>query len=142
MNKEKLSIGNVIWYGDCAWVVDSIYTPSMEVSAHKFTNSNDTRFIKFEDIQGIQITIASVEAYLGIKMEQDKSDTTMPEEQDWYDVETHRFRLSEVWWKTNREGDVPAWFCHVDNNCYDSIGSADVLYINELQNFLKSIDYL
>ena len=140
MNKEKLSIGNVIWYGDCAWVVDSI--TSMGVYAHKFASVDDYTFIKFENVQGIQITIASVEAYLGIKMERDETDTTMPEEQDWYDVETHRLRLSSVWWKTNRAGDVPAWFCHVDNNCYDSIGTADVLYINELQNFLKSIDYL
>jgi len=139
MNKEKLSIRNVIWYGDCAWVVDSI--TNIGVYAHKFTNIDDSAHIKFEDIQGIQITIASVEAYLGIKMERDETDTTMPEEQDWYDAETHRLRLSGVWWKTNRGGDVPAWFCHVDNNCYDSIGTADILYINELQNFLNSIDY-
>lgn len=139
MNKEKLSIGNVIWYRDCAWVVDSI--TSMGVYAHKFVSADDFTFIKLEDIQGIQITITSVEAYLGIKMERDETDTTMPEEQDWYDAETHRFRLSSVWWKTNRGGDVPAWFCHVDNNSYDSIGTADILYINELQNFLNSIDY-
>ena len=140
MNKEKLSIGNVIWYGDYAWVVDSI--TSMGVYAHKFVSVDDFMFIKFEDIRGIQIAIVAVEFYLGIKMELDKTDTTMPEEQDWYDVETHRLRLSSVGWKTNRGGDVPAWFCHVDNNCYDSIGTANVLYINELQNFLKSIDYL
>lgn len=140
MNKEKLSIGNVIWYGDYAWVVDSI--TSMGVYAHNFVSVDDFMFIKFEDIRGIQIAIVAVEFYLGIKMELDKTDTTMPEEQDWYDVETHRLRLSSVGWKTNRGGDVPAWFCHVDNNCYDSIGTANVLYINELQNFLKSIDYL
>ena len=139
MNKEKISIGNVIWYRDCAWVVDSI--TNVGVYTHKFTNVDDSKFIRFEDIQGIQITIANVETYLDIKMERDETDTTMPEEQNWYDVETYRLRLSSGWWKTNRGGNVPAWFCHVDNECYDTIGTADILYINELQNFLNSIDY-
>lgn len=139
MNKEKLSIGNVIWYGDRAWVIDSI--TNMGVYTHKFEDANYFKFIRFEDIQGIQITIVSVEVYLGIKMERDETDITMPEEQDWYDVETHRLRLSNALWKTNRNGDFSVWFCHVDNDQYDSIGTADILYINELQNFLNLIDY-
>lgn len=139
MRSEKLSVGNVIWFDDCAWVILSITTES--VLGYKFTKPQIKKVIKLEDIQGIQITIASVESYLGIKMELDETDTTMSEEADWYDVETHRLRLSSVWWKTNRGGDVPVWFCHVDNNSYDSIGTADILYINELQNFLNSIDY-
>ena len=139
MNKEKLSLGNIVWHDDCAWIVWAINRDG--IIAYKFGNLDTCKDIKFEDIQGIQITIVSVEAYLGIKMERDETDTTMPEEQDWYDVETHRIRLSSVWWKTNRGGDVPAWFCHLDNNSYDSVGSADLLYINELQNFLNSIDY-
>ena len=139
MNKEKLSPGNIIWAEDRAWVVEWI--PSIGVFAHEFGNPDNKKAIKFEDIRGIQITVASIEAYLGIKMERDVTDVSMPEEEDWYDSDTHTLRISSAWWRTNRGGDVPAWYCHVDNNSYDSIGSADIIYLNELQNFLNSIDY-
>lgn len=139
MNKEKLSIGNIIWYDDCAWIVWA--TNQDGVIAYRFEDRDVCKDIKYEDIHGIQITIASIEAYLGIKMVRDVTDVSMPEEEDWYDSDTHTLRISGVWWRTNRRGDVPAWYCHVDNNSYDSIGSADIIYLNELQNFLNSIDF-
>lgn len=28
------------------------------------------------------------------------------------------------------------WYVHIDNDCYDSIGSCDIQYVHELQNLL------
>lgn len=138
MNKERLSPNNIIWHDKCAWVIDT-FTGS-GVYAHMFENPEIERHIPFEFIRGIQITIASVNVYLGIKMERDTSNSDCYD--DWYDEKTHTIRILMKDW-TNRpdEYGMSAKYVHVDNECMDSIGSADLIYIHELQNFLNSIGY-
>lgn len=139
MNRVKLSPGNyVLWDGDPGGIY-FINTLQKDI-AHimNINNLADSYYARYEEIHGIPITIENVEICLRIKMEEEVSDFTLPEEKDYYDKNTGRIRLSQRDWMINRpdrEGKV--WYCHVDSECMDSIGSADIIYIHELQNFLN-----
>ena len=138
MNKERLSPNNIIWYNGSAWVIDTFTATG--VNAHMFENPEITKHIPFESVKGIQLTIASISVYLGIKMERDTTNSELYD--DWRDEKTHPIRILMKGW-SNRpdENGLSAKYVHVDNECMDSIGSADLIYIHELQNFLNSIGY-
>jgi hypothetical protein len=141
ISDEALSKNNVVWYDGNAWVIKAIRNDT--VYATKFGEPTVVNNFRFEDLQGIPISIENVQKYLGIEMEEWLEDREDIEDKDWYDKDTRTMRLTNTWWRSNRPADGPytSWFCHLDNPSMDTIGTADVIYIHELQNFLKLTGY-
>ena len=90
----------------------------------------------------ILLTIDTIKQYLNIDFELDDDPRTQIEDcKDYYDKKTHQILLTETNIYVNRRDMTNnlCMACHVDNNSYDTIGTADLMYIHEFQNFLASI---
>ena len=90
----------------------------------------------------ILLTIDNIKQYLNIDFElNDELLSQIEDRKDYYDKKTHQIRLTETNTYVSRRDmtNNPCIACHVDNNSYDTIGTADLMYIHEFQNFLASI---
>ena len=122
-----LSIGNWIKYREEIIKVNSISGPGI-------INGD----IKPEDVEGIPISIEPVNTLLNLGFEKDIDIESYYDEEHYRD-KSHRITLTKTEYMVNRGGSLPAWGIHVDNDCFDSIGSGDVVFIHEIQNFIHSV---
>lgn len=148
---EHFSIKNVFIYHrkNIEFPVKISEVHENEILVEKILCSDDETIwinIRKENIEKflspILLTIDNVKQYLNIDFELDDDPITQIEDcKHYYDKKTHQIRLTETNIYVNR-GDItnnPCMACHVDNNSYDTIGTADLMYIHEFQNFLASI---
>ena len=87
------------------------------------------------DIDLIPISIENIYAILGLNLTLDEDTSNEYGHKDYYDF-FNQIRLSV---DSMFEGDI--WYIHVDNEDYDSIGAAQIKYINDIQTFFKLIGF-
>lgn len=144
MKIAKLSIGNFVYDNKNNRVVKilSIINPTIIVT-DIVNNSDDLNYsLTIDDIVGIPLSIENIYLLLDIHLTEDYENPNKDLYTDYYDtLHILNFRDTELMVNRLYDGDNKAWYLHVDNYDYDTLGTGDFVYINEVQNFLTSIDF-
>lgn len=146
---ETLSLGNFVYHKKKKKIVKIIEIKEYGVKTiwkdDVYGSDNLIADAEFHtDIEGVPISILNMKELFNVYFEKDDDENLglFREDEDFYDEKTHTLRLTKT--NTSNRGndnDFAPWFVHVDNWCFDTIGTANVIYIHELQNFLNSIGY-
>lgn len=121
MKAEELMIGTLVY---------------LEGNYIHAINGNNLKFVETEHIPSEPIEITP-EILRAIGFEQEARDFLGYDMSDWFSLETEDYHLSLRSGLSNTKD--RGWSANIDNADFQSIGSCDLQYINQLQNFMTLV---
>lgn len=134
---NTLTIGNFVYNNKVNQIAKIVAIDNGVKTEWKIDNSDlkciDENF--HYDIDLIPITIENIYAILGLSLTLDEDTMNEYGHKDYYDF-FNQIRLS-----VDSMLEKNIWYIHVDNEDYDSIGAAQIKYINDIQTFFNLIGF-